>query len=109
MTLILWSCLTVISTTASLSYVLSVNPGVKIYAPKESFGIFGCRPASTARTRRYLHAVLPRNALELMKFGTAWQNGNFELIDETTEVAPGITLIALVSDAPASYRRSCQS
>ena len=34
-----------------------------------------------------------------MKFGTAWQNANFELIDKTTEVAPGITLIALVSDA----------
>ena len=36
---------------------------------------------------------------EVMKFGTAWQSANFELIDKTTEVAPGITLIALVSDA----------
>src|SRR6202040_3025282 len=36
------------------------------------------------------------------KFGTAWQNGNFELIDKTAEVAPGITLIALVSDAPGT-------
>ena len=26
---------------AGLSYVLSVNPNVKIYAPKEGFGIFG--------------------------------------------------------------------
>jgi 7,8-dihydropterin-6-yl-methyl-4-(beta-D-ribofuranosyl)aminobenzene 5'-phosphate synthase len=30
---------------SGLSYVLSVNPQVKIYAPKEGFGIFG-RPAS---------------------------------------------------------------
>jgi 7,8-dihydropterin-6-yl-methyl-4-(beta-D-ribofuranosyl)aminobenzene 5'-phosphate synthase len=37
-----------------------------------------------------------------MKFGTAWQNANFEPIDKTTEVAPGITLIALVSDAPGT-------
>jgi 7,8-dihydropterin-6-yl-methyl-4-(beta-D-ribofuranosyl)aminobenzene 5'-phosphate synthase len=34
-----------------------------------------------------------------MKFGTAWPGANFELIDKTSEVAPGITLIALVSDA----------
>ncbi|WP_249131863.1 MULTISPECIES: MBL fold metallo-hydrolase [unclassified Bradyrhizobium] len=26
---------------AGLSYVLSVNPKVKIYAPKEGFGIYG--------------------------------------------------------------------
>jgi 7,8-dihydropterin-6-yl-methyl-4-(beta-D-ribofuranosyl)aminobenzene 5'-phosphate synthase len=37
-----------------------------------------------------------------MKFGTAWQGANFEHIDKTTEIAPGITLIALVSDAPGT-------
>jgi 7,8-dihydropterin-6-yl-methyl-4-(beta-D-ribofuranosyl)aminobenzene 5'-phosphate synthase len=30
------------------------------------------------------------------------QDANFELVDKTTEVAPGITLIALVSDAPGT-------
>ena len=39
---------------------------------------------------------------EVMKFGAAWQRANFELIDKTTEIAPGITLIALVSDAPGT-------
>jgi 7,8-dihydropterin-6-yl-methyl-4-(beta-D-ribofuranosyl)aminobenzene 5'-phosphate synthase len=39
---------------------------------------------------------------EVMKFGTAWQGANFESIDKTTEVAPGVTLIALVSDAPGT-------
>jgi 7,8-dihydropterin-6-yl-methyl-4-(beta-D-ribofuranosyl)aminobenzene 5'-phosphate synthase len=34
-----------------------------------------------------------------MTFGSAWQGANFELIDKTTEIAPGITLIALVSEA----------
>src|SRR5207244_10146888 len=34
--------------------------------------------------------------------GTAWQGANFELIDKTTEIAPGITLIALVSEAPGT-------
>ncbi|MBL8540544.1 MAG: MBL fold metallo-hydrolase [Betaproteobacteria bacterium] len=37
-----------------------------------------------------------------MVFGTAWPGGNFELIDKTTEVAPGIWLIALVSDVPGT-------
>ena len=88
---------------AGLSYVLSVNPNVKIYAPKEGFGIFGSSlPSSFYRKdgsllpeMRYYEGTPP----EVMQFGTAWQGANFELIDKTTEVVPGITLIALVSDA----------
>jgi 7,8-dihydropterin-6-yl-methyl-4-(beta-D-ribofuranosyl)aminobenzene 5'-phosphate synthase len=37
-----------------------------------------------------------------MTFGSAWPNARFELIDQTTEIAPGITLIALISDAPGT-------
>ena len=37
-----------------------------------------------------------------MSFGSAWQGADFELIDKTTEIVPGITLIALVSDAPGT-------
>jgi 7,8-dihydropterin-6-yl-methyl-4-(beta-D-ribofuranosyl)aminobenzene 5'-phosphate synthase len=89
-----------------LSYVLSVNPRVKIYAPKEGFGIYGSSlPSSFYRKdqalppeMRYYDGKPP----EIMKFGTAWQGGNFELIDQTTEIAPGITLIALVSDTPGT-------
>ena len=85
-----------------LSYVLSVNPKVKIYAPKEGFGIFGSSlPSSFYRKsetlpaeERYFDGAPP----ETMKFGTAWQGANFELIDKTTEIVPGIHLVALVSD-----------
>jgi 7,8-dihydropterin-6-yl-methyl-4-(beta-D-ribofuranosyl)aminobenzene 5'-phosphate synthase len=88
---------------AGLSYVLTVNPKVKIFAPKEGFGIYGSslpscfyrKDESLPPDMRYYGGTPP----EVMKFGTAWQNANFELIDKTTEVAPGITLIALVSDA----------
>src|SRR6516164_2440795 len=91
---------------AGLSYVLSVNPTVKIYAPKEGFGIYGSSlPSSFYRKdetlppeMRYYGGKPP----EIMKFGAAWPNARFELIDQTTEVAPGITLIALVSDAPGT-------
>jgi 7,8-dihydropterin-6-yl-methyl-4-(beta-D-ribofuranosyl)aminobenzene 5'-phosphate synthase len=91
---------------AGLSYVLSVNPKVKIYAPKEGFGIFGSAlPSSFYRKdnslppeMRYYDGKPP----EIMKFGAAWATANFELVDQTTEIAPGITLIALISDAPGT-------
>jgi 7,8-dihydropterin-6-yl-methyl-4-(beta-D-ribofuranosyl)aminobenzene 5'-phosphate synthase len=91
---------------AGLNYVLSVNPTVKIYAPKEGFGIYGSSlPSSFYRKdetlppeMRYYGGVPP----EIMKFGAAWHGAKFELIEKTTEIAPGITLIALVSDAPGT-------
>ncbi len=91
---------------AGLSHVLSVNPKVKIYAPKEGFGIFGSslpsrfyrKDESLPPQMRYYDGKPP----EVMTFGTAWQGANFEPIDTTTEIAPGITLIALVSDAPGT-------
>src|SRR5882757_11232627 len=91
---------------AGLNYVLSINPTVKIYAPKEGFGIFGSSlPSSFYRKdetlspeMRYYGGAPPEN----MKFGAAWRGANFELIDKTTEIAPGMTLLALVSDAPGT-------
>jgi 7,8-dihydropterin-6-yl-methyl-4-(beta-D-ribofuranosyl)aminobenzene 5'-phosphate synthase len=88
---------------AGLNYVLSVNPTVKIYAPKEGFGIYGSSlPSSFYRKdetlspeMRYYGGAPP----QIMKFGAAWRGANFELIDKTMEIAPGMTLIALVSDA----------
>src|SRR6266700_4350676 len=91
---------------AGLNYVLNVNPTVKVYAPKEGFGIYGSSlPSSFYRKdenlppeMRYYGGAPP----QVMKFGAAWQEANFELVDKTTEIAPGITLIALVSDAPGT-------
>jgi 7,8-dihydropterin-6-yl-methyl-4-(beta-D-ribofuranosyl)aminobenzene 5'-phosphate synthase len=85
-----------------MSYLLSVNPKVKIYAPKEIFGVYGFSlPSKFYRKdealppeQRYYDGAPP----EIMKFGSAWPGANFELIDKTTEIAPGIHLIALVSD-----------
>ena len=99
---------------AGLNYVLSVNPTVRIYAPKEGFGIYGSSlPSSFYRKddsllpeMRYYDGKPP----EVMKFGAAWANAHFELIDQTTEIAPGITLIALISDLPGpGSSRSCLS
>src|SRR6202521_1207662 len=88
------------------SYLLSVNPKVKIYAPKEGFGIFGSdlpskfyrKDESLPAEMRYYNGAPP----EIMRFGTVFPGANIQLIDKTSEVAPGITLIALVSDAPGT-------
>jgi 7,8-dihydropterin-6-yl-methyl-4-(beta-D-ribofuranosyl)aminobenzene 5'-phosphate synthase len=95
---------------AGLNYVLSVNPTVKIYAPKEGFGIYGSSlPSSFYRKdetlppeMRYFGGAPP----QVIKFGAAWRGANFELIDKTTEIAPGMTLIASVSDAPGTKELS---
>ena len=91
---------------AGLGYVLSVNPGVKIFAPKENFGVFGAslpatffrRDATLPKDRRYFDGA-PRDP---MQFGQAWPGANIDLIETTTEIAPGIHLIALVSDKPGT-------
>ena len=89
-----------------LTFIRKINPRVRIYAPKENFGVFGSdlpssfyrKDASLPAEMRYYGGTPP----ETMKFGTAFPGANFELIDKTTEVAPGITLIALTSDAPGT-------
>ena len=89
-----------------MEYLLSVNPSVRIYAPKENFGVYGFSlPSSFYRKdeslpaeQRYYDGTPP----SVMKFGSAWPRANFELIEKTTEIAPGIHLIALVSDKPTT-------
>ena len=87
-------------------YLLSVNPKVKIYAPKEGFGVYGAdlpsafyrKDVSLPSEQRYYEGKPP----EVMRFGSAWPGANFELIDKNTEIAPGIHLIALASDKPGT-------
>lgn len=88
---------------AGLSRVIEANPKVKIYAPKEGFGVYGgSLPRSFYRKNeqlppemRYFDGKPPQT----MVFGSAWEKANFELIDKTTQVAPGVWLISQVSDA----------
>lgn len=89
-----------------LSYVLKVNPAVKIYAPKEGFGVYGAdlpstfyrKDASLPPEQRYYDGVPP----EIMRFGSAWPGANFQLVERNTEIAPDMHLIALVSDKPGT-------
>ncbi len=85
--------------TSGLDHLLAVNPGVPIYAPKENFGVFGAalpgsfyKPeASLPPEMRYFDGNPPAT----LRFGSAWPEGNFEWVSETTEVAPGFHIISL--------------
>ena len=90
-----------------LAYVLKVNPRVKIYAPKERSGVYGDdQPSSTwyrkdpslPTEQRYYRGSPP----EIIHMGEAWPGANFQLIDKNIEIAPGMYLIALVSDTPGT-------
>ena len=89
-----------------LSYLLKVNPKVKIYAPKETFGVYGADLPSTfyrkdsglPAEQQYYGGAPP----ETMRFGSAWPGANFQLVDKTTEIAPDMVLISLISDKPGT-------
>jgi 7,8-dihydropterin-6-yl-methyl-4-(beta-D-ribofuranosyl)aminobenzene 5'-phosphate synthase len=90
-----------------LAYLLQVNPTVKIYAPKDRSGVYGDdqpsttwyrKEASLPKEQRYYSGAPP----EVIHMGAAWPNAGFQLIDSNTEIAPGMYLIALVSDTPGT-------
>jgi 7,8-dihydropterin-6-yl-methyl-4-(beta-D-ribofuranosyl)aminobenzene 5'-phosphate synthase len=90
-----------------VSYLLKVNPTVKIYAPMEGLGgIFGTsvpnkfyrKDEALPAEMRYYGGTPPDN----VTMGTVFPGANIQLIDKTTEVVPGITLIARVSDVPGT-------
>jgi 7,8-dihydropterin-6-yl-methyl-4-(beta-D-ribofuranosyl)aminobenzene 5'-phosphate synthase len=89
-----------------LAYLLKVNPKVKIYAPKEGFGVYGAdlpssfyrKDPSLPSEQRYYGGA----PADVMRFGSAWPGANFELVDKTVAIASDIYLISLVSDKPGT-------
>ncbi len=89
--------------TAGLNHLLSVNPEVKIYAPKEAFGVFGSslpsqfyrRQDSLPDEMRYFDG----HPGEALTSGTPWVTGKFVTVDSTLEIIPGVHLLSLVSEA----------
>jgi len=85
--------------TSGLNHLMTVNPSVKTYVPKENFGVFGAalpgtfykRDKSLPAEMRYFDGKPPKT----LHFGSAWPQGNFTWMTKTTEVAPGFHLILL--------------
>ncbi len=93
--------------TAGLSYLLSVNPNVTVYAPVDGlFGDFGSRVPGTFYRRE---ASLPAHARyfdghppDQMATGSHWPAAHMELVDSTREIAPGVSVILTVSNKPGT-------
>jgi 7,8-dihydropterin-6-yl-methyl-4-(beta-D-ribofuranosyl)aminobenzene 5'-phosphate synthase len=91
---------------AGLNELLRVNPRVKVYAPKENFGVFGSALAGTFYRRdptlpdsmRYFAAAPPAE----LRSGTPWPGANFTWVDTLTEVAPGVAIVSTVSKTPGT-------
>ena len=92
--------------TSGLTYLLSVNPKVKIYVPDEFWGLFARGPKndfyrknpSLPPEMRYYGGHPP----EILEGGTPWPGGNFVPISQRTEVAPGIFILSGVSTSPGT-------
>jgi len=92
--------------TSGISYLLSVNPGVKIYVPDELWGLFARGPRndfyrkdpSLPAEMRYYGGHPP----EILEAGTPWPGGNFVPISQKTEIAPGMFILPGVSTTPGT-------
>jgi 7,8-dihydropterin-6-yl-methyl-4-(beta-D-ribofuranosyl)aminobenzene 5'-phosphate synthase len=86
---------------SGLSYLLRINPKVKIYTPAEPWGPFGWEiPSSFYRKDESLAASMryfdgdPPNTISA---STPWPEANFVRVDSTTEIEPGIFIIPTIS------------
>ena len=88
--------------TTGLRYVLKVNPNVTVYAPADGASGFGgaAIPAAFLRAdeslpakMRYFGGTEP----EHFTAGKLYDTGNFVLVNQLTEVSPGIFLVRTVS------------
>lgn len=87
--------------TSGISYLLTVNPRVKIYVPDELWGLFARGPTndfyrkdpSLPAEMRYYGGHPP----EILEGGTPWPGANFIPVSQKTEVTPGIFIFPGVS------------
>ena len=97
--------------TGGLNHLLIVNPGVTIYTPDETYGVFGSSLPGTFYPRRhslptymqYYDGTPP----ESIRHGSPWPDARFVWVKDQTEVSPGVHLIPVVSDVPGT-RELCE-
>lgn len=91
--------------TTGLGYLLEVNPGVRILAPQEG-AFFKSRAPKEFLTPypdlpshlRYYGGAPPGNWIS----GTPWEEGQFEIVTQTTEIFPGFYAITTKSQKPGT-------
>jgi 7,8-dihydropterin-6-yl-methyl-4-(beta-D-ribofuranosyl)aminobenzene 5'-phosphate synthase len=93
--------------TTGLRYVLSVNPKVTVYVPADGANGFGGAPIPEAFFRaddslptkmRYFEGTAPQH----LASGKQYDTETFVLVNQLTEVSPGIFLVRTVSQQPGT-------
>jgi 7,8-dihydropterin-6-yl-methyl-4-(beta-D-ribofuranosyl)aminobenzene 5'-phosphate synthase len=91
--------------TSGLSYLLEVNPKVKIYVPMEGAFFSSSLPAAFLKpypglpaNMHYFEGKPPARVVS----GTPWKNANFEIVTKPIEVFPGFYLLATQSQKPGT-------
>jgi 7,8-dihydropterin-6-yl-methyl-4-(beta-D-ribofuranosyl)aminobenzene 5'-phosphate synthase len=92
--------------TSGLNHLLRVNPQVRIYAPREGFGVFGNavpygfvrRDRALPAEQRYFDGTIP----DTLVSGTPWPAARFVWVDSTVRVGPGVSIVSTVSDRPGT-------
>jgi len=92
--------------TSGLNYLFKLNPGVTVYTPDETYGVFGStlpgifypRCHSLPSYMQYYDGKPP----ETIRHGTPWPEAKFVWIKETTEIVPDVWLVAVVSEVPGT-------
>ena len=91
--------------TSGLNYLLQINPAVRIYAPVE--GAYFKSKAPLAFLKRepglppsmsYYRGQQPQS----FETGSPWQEANFEIVSNMTEIAPGFFVLPTRSDKPGT-------
>ena len=91
--------------TTGLAYLLKVNPGVAIYVPQEASFFkarfppgFLERDPSLPADLHYYEGEQPQRWVS----GTPWEQGNFQIVAQTTEIFPGFFVISTQSHKPGT-------
>jgi 7,8-dihydropterin-6-yl-methyl-4-(beta-D-ribofuranosyl)aminobenzene 5'-phosphate synthase len=91
--------------TSGLTYLLKVNPTVKIYVPHEPFGLFGGDPPPNlyrdveALPSEYRYFAGTHKGFST---GTPWPRAHFVQVEKTEEILPGVTLVQTISQTPGT-------
>jgi 7,8-dihydropterin-6-yl-methyl-4-(beta-D-ribofuranosyl)aminobenzene 5'-phosphate synthase len=92
--------------TSGLNHLLEVNPRLTIFAPQETYGVFGSSLAGTffpvchslPAYMRYYEGNPP----EVIRHGSPWPDAKFIWVSDTVEASPGVFLVPVVSDVPGT-------
>jgi 7,8-dihydropterin-6-yl-methyl-4-(beta-D-ribofuranosyl)aminobenzene 5'-phosphate synthase len=91
--------------TSGLNYLLQVNPTVKIFAPVEGAFFKGKTPVAFLKrepglppSMSYYSGQQPDSFVS----GSPWQDANFEIVSDTTEIFPGFFVLTTKSDKPGT-------